>query len=135
MVICCGHIGPGKKSYKPPDLGQLLPFHIVWDSICMPPMGLPPDVGMPLTWEKGSHLPPRTTKLGKLRMVTTPPQLPLLNQIWDPLLSKKVAEVWSPIQGCQKCDGSTLGVGTGTLDGLADSHVRLAIYPTHTIHY
>ena len=23
-------------------------------------------VGMPPTWEKGSHLPPRTTKLGKL---------------------------------------------------------------------
>ena len=25
------------------------------------------DVGMPPTWEKGSHLPPRTTKLEKLR--------------------------------------------------------------------
>ena len=25
------------------------------------------DVGMPPTWEKGSHLPPGTTKLGKLR--------------------------------------------------------------------
>ena len=33
----------------------------------MPPMGLPSDVGMPPTWEKGSHLPPRTTKIGKLR--------------------------------------------------------------------
>ena len=25
------------------------------------------DMGVPPTWEKGSHLPPRTTKLGKLR--------------------------------------------------------------------
>ena len=25
------------------------------------------DVGMPPTWEKGSHLPPGITKLGKLR--------------------------------------------------------------------
>ena len=25
------------------------------------------DVGMPPTWEKGSYLPPGTTKLGKLR--------------------------------------------------------------------
>ena len=25
------------------------------------------DVGIPPTWEKGSHLPPGTTKLGKLR--------------------------------------------------------------------
>ena len=24
-------------------------------------------MGMPLTWEKGSHLPPGTTKLGNLR--------------------------------------------------------------------
>ena len=27
------------------------------------------------------------------------------------------------------CDSSTLGVGTGTLDELAGSHTRLAIYP------
>ena len=33
------------------------------------------------------------------------------------------------------CDGSTLGVCTGTLDELAGSHTRLAIYPTLTIHY
>ena len=35
-----------------------------------------------------------------------------------------------PTQGCQICDShSTLGVGTGTLDELAGSHTRLAIYP------
>ena len=33
----------------------------------MPPVGSLSDVGTPPTWEKGSHLPPGTTKLGKLR--------------------------------------------------------------------
>ena len=31
-------------------------------------------------------------------MVMTLPQLPLLNQIWDSLLGKKGAEVWSPLR-------------------------------------
>ena len=29
-------------------------------------------------------------------MVVTPPQIPLLDQVWDSLLGKKGAEVWSP---------------------------------------
>ena len=33
------------------------------------------------------------------------------------------------------CDSSTLGVGTGTLDELAGSHTKLAIYPSLAIHY
>ena len=33
----------------------------------MPPMDPLSDVGMPPTWEKGRHLPPGNTKLGKLR--------------------------------------------------------------------
>ena len=33
----------------------------------MPPMDSLSDVGTPLTWEKGSHLPPGTTKLGNLK--------------------------------------------------------------------
>ena len=34
------------------------------------------------------------------------------------------------------CDShSTLGGDTGTLDELAGSHTRLAIYPTFAIHY
>ena len=33
------------------------------------------------------------------------------------------------------CDGSTLVVGTGTLDELAGSHTRLVIYPTLAINY
>ena len=68
-------------------------------------------------------------------MVATPPQFPLLNQIWDPLPGKKDAEVWSPPRDAMKCDSSQLGVGTGTLDELAGSHTRLAIYPALAIHY
>ena len=70
------------------------------------------DMGMPPTWEKGSHLPPRTTKLGNLRDShdsATPPTV--------------------------RPDSSTLGVGTGTLYELAGSHTRLAIYTTLAIHY
>ena len=33
----------------------------------MPPTGFLSDVGTPPTWEKGSHLPAGTTKLGNLR--------------------------------------------------------------------
>ena len=53
----------------------------------------------------------------------TPLQLPLLNQIWDPLLGMKDAVVLSPYylpgppRDARKCDSSTLsGGGTGTLD-------------------
>ena len=51
------------------------------------------------TWEKGSHLPPGTTKLGNLRDSHNPSQLPLLNQIFGILLL-----CVQPTQGCQKCD-------------------------------
>ena len=69
-------------------------------------------------------------------MVATLPQLPLLNQIEDSLLSKKGTEVWSPLMDARNVTvHSTLGVGTGTLDKLAGSHTRLAIYPTLTICY
>ena len=54
------------------------------------------DVGMPPTWEKGSHLPPRTTKLGKLRDGHNSATAPTVNQIGDSLFGKKGAEVWSP---------------------------------------
>ena len=92
------------------------------------------DVGMPPTWEKGSHLPPGSTKLGKLRdghdsttAPTAKPDLGFPSLLWG---------CWSvePTQGCQKCDRSW-EVGTGTLDGLVGSHTRLAIYPTLAICY
>ena len=68
------------------------------------------DVGMPPSWEKGSHLPPRTTKLGKLRnscySATAPTVKPDLGS------SSQSEGCWSvePTQGHQKCDGSTSGV-------------------------
>ena len=90
-------------------------------------------MGMPLTWEKDSHLPPGTTKLGKLRdsrnSTTAHTAKPDLGS--SSLLGGCCSV--EPTQGCQKCDRS---VGfTGTLDGLVDSHSRLAIYPTLTICY
>ena len=87
------------------------------------------DVGMPPTCEKGGHLPPRTTKLGKLRdghnSATAPTVKPDLG------FFSLLGGCWSvePTQGCQKCDRWC----TGTLDGLAGSHTRLAIYPTLAI--
>ena len=53
---------------------------------------------MPPAWEKGSHLPPGTAKLGNLRDSHDPSQLPLPNQIFGILLCIE------PTQGSQKCD-------------------------------
>ena len=97
----------------------------------MPPTGSLSDVGMPPTWEKGSHLPPGTTKLGNLRdgcySTTAPTAEPDLG------FSSRLGGCCSvkPTQGCQKCDRWGC---TGTLDGLVGSHTRLAIYPALTIH-
>ena len=62
------------------------------------------DVGTPPTWEKGSHLPPGTTKLGKLRdghdSTTAPTAKPDLG--FSSLLGG--CQSVEPTQGCQKCD-------------------------------
>ena len=66
----------------------------------------------------------------------TLPQLPLLDQIWDSLLSKKGGEVLSPARDARNVMvTSHWGGGTGTLDELAGSHTRLVIYPALAIHY
>ena len=63
-------------------------------------------MAMPPTWEKGSHLTPGTTKLGKLRdgydSTTAPTAKPDLGS------SSLLGECRSvePTQGCQKCDSS-----------------------------
>ena len=86
---------------------------------------------MPLTWEKGSHLPSGTTKLGNLRdghdSVTAPTAKPDLG-----FSSSMLWECWSvgPTQECHKCDRWC----TGTLDELVGSHTKLAIYPALAIH-
>ena len=62
------------------------------------------DVGMPPTWEKGSHLPPWTTRLGNIRGGHDLSQLLLLNQI-----SRILLLCVEPTQGYQKCDSATQG--------------------------
>ena len=66
----------------------------------------------------------------------TLPQLPLLGQMQDSLLSKKGAEVWSPPRDARNVMVTLHWRGdTGTLDELAGSHSRLVIYPTLAICY
>ena len=44
------------------------PYHTVWESIYMPPMGVPLQTwGCLQPGRKGNHLPPKTTKLCNLR--------------------------------------------------------------------
>ena len=68
--------------------------HLVWVScILIKLFGTPfichqwgsfSDVGTPPTWQKGSHLPPGTNKLGNLRDSHNPPQIPLPKpDLWD----------------------------------------------------
>ena len=54
------------------------------------------NVGMPPTWEKGSHLPPRTTKLSKVRDSCNSATAPTVRPDLESLPGKKGAEVWSP---------------------------------------
>ena len=61
-------------------------------------------MGTPPTWEKGSHLPPRTTKLGKLRdghdSAAAPTAIPDLG-----FSSQEGAEVWSPPRDARNVTG------------------------------
>ena len=88
----------------------------------MPPMGLPLRCGD--AWEKGSNLPPGTTKLANLRdghdSVTAPTAKP------DPGF---FSFVLSPPR-----DASNVTGCTGTLGELVGSHTKVAIYPTYAIH-
>ena len=93
------------------------------------------NMGMPPTRKKGSHLPPRTTKLCNLRngcdSVTAPTVKPDLGfSSWY----KGCCSV-KPTQGCQKCDRSTFsGVATGTLDRLAElSHYASNLSCPHNL--
>ena len=83
------------------------------------------DMGMPPTWEKGSHLPPGTTELGNLRdghdSITAPIAEP------DPGF---FSSVLSPPRDARNVTGCT-----GMLDELVGSHPKVAIYPTYAIHF
>ena len=74
-------------------------------------------------------LPPGRKVVTYLQELPSLAQLPLLNQIQDPLLNKKGSEVWNPPRDARNVMVPHWGVGTGTLDELADSHTRLTIYP------
>ena len=81
------------------------------------------DVGTPPTWEKGSHLPPGTTKLGNLRdshkSFTAPTAEP------DPGF---LSSVLSPSRDDRNMTGCT-----GMLGELVGSHTKVAIYPIYAI--
>ena len=83
-------------------------------------------MGMPPTWEKGSHLPPGTTKLGNLRdgcnSVTAPTAEPDLQDSSALLLESPPRDARN-VTGC-----------TGMLDELVGSHSKVMIYSTLTIH-
>ena len=80
------------------------------------------NVGMPPTREKGSHLPPRTTKLCNLRnnhdSITAPSVKPDLGSSSQHEGCCSVEPtLLGPPRDARKCDSSTLsGGGTGTLD-------------------
>ena len=96
-------------------LARNKPNHLVWVShVLFTLFGTPfichqwgslSDVEMPPTWEKGSNLPPGTTKLGNLRDGCDPSQLPLPNLIFrilPPLCwaHPGMPEMWQGAQGC-----------------------------------
>ena len=66
------------------------------------------NVGMPPTREKGSHLPPRTTKLCNLRNSCDSITVPTVNQIRDSLLGMKDAAVLSPPRDARNVTGPHL---------------------------
>ena len=68
------------------------------------------NVGMPPAREKGSHLPPRTTKLCNLRNGHDSVTAPTVNQIWDSLLGMKDAAVLSPPRDARNVTGPHLVV-------------------------
>ena len=80
-------------------------------------------MGMPPTWEKGSHLPPGTTKLDNLRddhnSITAPTDKPDLGFF---------SSVLSPPR-----DTRNVTWCTGILDELVGSHTKVVIYPTYAI--
>ena len=88
--------------------------------------GPPQDMGTPPAWEKGSHLPPGTTKLGKLRDTHDSSTVPT---------AKPDSGILLTVRRVLKC-GAHPGipemwwvVAQVTLNGLVGSHTRLVIYP------
>ena len=87
-------------------------------------------VGMPPTREKGSHLPPRTTKLCNLRNGCNSVTAPTVNQIWDSLLSMKDDAMLSPPRDARNVMVLPHLVGLHRYTRLRVGLAPLAIYPT-----
>ena len=66
------------------------------------------NMGMPPTREKGSQLPPRTTKLCNLRSGCNSVTAPTVDQIQDSLLGMKDAAVSSPPRDARNVTGPHL---------------------------
>ena len=97
----------------------------------MPPMGVPCTyMGMPPTREKGSHLPPRTTKLCNLRNGRDFVTAPTVNQIWDSLLSMKDDAMSGPPRDARNVMVLPHLVGLHRYTRLRVGLALLAIYPT-----
>ena len=86
-------------------------------------------VGMPPTREKGSHLPPRTTKLCNLRNSHDSITAPTVNQIWDSLLSMKDDAMLSPPRDARNVMVLSHLVGLHRYTRLRVGLTPLAIYP------
>ena len=86
-------------------------------------------VGMPPTREKGSHLPPRTTKLCNLRNSHDSVTAPTVNQIWDSLLGMKDDAMLSPPRDTRNVMVLPHLVGLHRYTRLRVGLALLAIYP------
>ena len=123
-VIQIGHKGPGKKQKT---------THLVWVScILVMLFGTPfichqqgslSDVGMPPIWEKGSHFPPWTTRLGNLRDSHDLPSSHCQTR------SSGFFSVSNPHRAAINVIGHTDMLGE-----LVGSHTKVVIYPTYAIH-
>ena len=87
------------------------------------------NVGMPPTREKGSHLPPRTTKLCNLRNSCDSITAPTVNQIQDSLPSMKDAAMLSPPRDARNVMVLPHLVGLHRYTRLRVGLAPVAIYP------
>ena len=86
-------------------------------------------MGMPPTREKGSHLPPRTTKLCNLRNGCDSITAPTVNQIQDSLLGMKDDVMLSPPRDARNVMVLPHLVGLHKYTRLRVGLAPLAIYP------
>ena len=90
---------PWQEMKKPPGLHKLHLYHIDWDSIYTPPMGIPCRHGDASYLGKGSHLPPWTTR--QLQSITAPSAKPDIQDSSTLYQAHPgMPEMWQVTQGC-----------------------------------